>query len=188
MCLLFLKYYITISALIQQIFQIRKSVDNKNIFVYNMKLKFIFKLMVINMSENNYKTKQRSVILQCLKENCERSYTIDEIVELLRAQGETVGRTTVYRYIESLSKSGQVRRFAEGGKKSATFQFMSNHEDCEEHMHLKCINCGKLIHLGCDFMNGVCGHIEQHHNFRVDNSKTTILGVCEDCFQKGENR
>ena len=133
------------------------------------------------MAENSYRTKQRSVILECLQENSNTAFTIDEIVELLKNKGEPVGRTTVYRYIENLTKSGEVRRFAEGGKKSSTFQYMNHHKECEEHMHLKCVSCGKLIHLSCDFMNEVCSHIMTHHNFKVDNSKTTILGLCEEC-------
>ena len=138
------------------------------------------------MSENIYKTKQRSIILKLLEDNSENSFTIDEIVALLKKNGEPVGRTTVYRYVENLSKSGEVRRFYEGGKSSATYQYVKKENHCAEHMHLKCTECGKLIHLGCDFMNGVCSHIEEHHKFLVNNSKTTILGICEDCLKNGE--
>ncbi|MGN1417928.1 MAG: Fur family transcriptional regulator [Acutalibacteraceae bacterium] len=136
------------------------------------------------MSESAYKTKQRATILKCLKENEKRAYCVDEIVDLLKARGEAVGRTTVYRYVDALSKSGKLRRFAEDGKRSVTYQYIENCEECSEHMHLKCLACGKLIHLDCDFMNGVSEHIMAHHGFCVDNSRTTILGLCADCINK----
>lgn len=138
------------------------------------------------MADSIYKTKQRAVILECLKDNLEKSYTVDAIVELLKDRGEPVGRTTVYRYIDCLVESGSVRKFISDNGKSATYQFVEHCGDCFEHMHLKCIKCGKLEHLGCDFMSGVCGHIMEHHNFKVDNSKTTIFGICADCMKKEE--
>ena len=139
------------------------------------------------MSDNIYKTKQRAVILDCLKENSENAMSVDEIVYALKQKGSAVGRTTVYRYTDSLCKSGEVRRFSDGSSKSATFQYVAFHKDCENHMHLKCTNCGKLEHLSCDFMNGVCGHIMSHHKFMVDNSKTTLFGLCEECLAKEKN-
>lgn len=139
------------------------------------------------MSENTYKTKQKSIILKLLQDNSENSFTIDEIVALLKESGESVGRTTVYRFVERLFESGEVRRFYEGRKSGATYQYVEKDNNCQDHMHLKCTECGKLIHLGCDFMNGVCTHIEEHHKFFVNNSKTTILGVCEACRKNGEN-
>ena len=52
---------------------------------------------------------------------------------------------------------------------------------CSEHYHLKCIKCGGIIHLDCSFMINMEQHIEENHNFWVDNSKTIIYGICEKC-------
>lgn len=136
------------------------------------------------MNENKYNTKQRAGILSFLKENCERALTADEIVALLKERGCTVGRTTVYRYIDALTRSGQVRKFSLENEKSATYQYVPNHESCHEHMHLKCVCCGKLVHLSCDFVSEICSHIHEYHGFTVDNAKTTLLGVCADCQGK----
>lgn len=139
------------------------------------------------MSENQYKTKQRTVILSCLRSNKEKALTVDEICEKLRETGVSVGRTTVYRYLDSLLESGSVRKFLEQKGKSATFQYVESSDCCLEHLHIKCTSCGKLVHLSCDFLNEVCSHIMLHHNFRVDNSKTTILGLCDNCYKKEQN-
>ncbi|MCM1363609.1 MAG: transcriptional repressor [Faecalibacterium sp.] len=140
------------------------------------------------MADSVYKTKQREVILECLKEHMEQAYTIDEITQMLKEKGESVGRTTVYRYIDFLAENGKVRKFLSANGKSATYQFIEHYDDCCEHMHLKCVECGKFVHLGCDFMSGVCSHIMEHHNFKVDNSKTTILGICKECMSKGDSQ
>lgn len=136
------------------------------------------------MSETGYKTKQKAVILDCLKNNSDREFTVDGLVELLKSESFTVGRTTVYRYLDYLVKNGDVRKFVSDSTRQATFQYIEHKHECEEHMHLKCIKCGKLIHLSCDFMNGVSEHILSHHNFRLDNAKTTLLGICEDCYRE----
>ncbi len=136
------------------------------------------------MSETGYKTKQKTVILDLLKNNCDREFTVDGLVELLKSESFAVGRTTVYRYLDYLVKNGDVRKFVSESTRQATFQYIEHKHECGEHMHLKCIRCGKLIHLSCDFMNGVSEHILSHHNFRIDNAKTTLLGICEDCYRE----
>lgn len=136
------------------------------------------------MAENQYKTKQRTLISECMKNNREKALTVDEICEELKKMGVSVGRTTVYRYIDSLQKSGEVRRFSEEKGKSATYQYVDGHSRCHEHLHMKCTTCGKLVHLSCEFMSGVCSHLYEHHKFRVDNSKTTIFGICDSCYVK----
>lgn len=136
------------------------------------------------MADNGYKTKQRALILECMKLNKEKALTVDEICEELKKADVSVGRTTVYRYVDSLQKNGSVRRFSEEKGKSATYQYVESHSLCQEHLHMKCTNCGKLVHLSCDFMSGVCSHLYEHHRFRVDNSKTTIFGICDSCYSK----
>lgn len=136
------------------------------------------------MADSRYKTKQRTLISECMKENKEKALTVDGICEELKKRGVSVGRTTVYRYLDSLTKSGEVRRFSEEKGKSAAFQYVESHYSCNDHLHMKCSSCDKLVHLNCDFMSGVCAHLYEHHKFRVDNSKTTIFGICESCYAK----
>ncbi len=130
---------------------------------------------------DTYKTKQKAVVFQCLKDNSDRAMTVDNIVDHLKLQGTPVGKTTVYRHIEKLIAEGSVRKFVTQDGKSATFQYIHSHQECNEHFHLKCSRCGELIHLGCDFMKGIDEHILSHHGFKVDNSKTVLYGICKKC-------
>lgn len=103
--------------------------------------------------------------------------TAEEIVSALRSEGEAVGLTTVYRNLEKLCSSGEVRKFSGAG--SACYGFTG--ENCHSHFHLKCSSCGKLIHLECDYIEKLSEHVSAHHGFAVDNTKTVLYGTCGDC-------
>lgn len=130
-----------------------------------------------------YKTKQRDHILQFLIENQSRHVTVDDVVDHLKQSGNPVGKATVYRYMDKLVNQGDVRKFLLEDS-SACYQYAANKEECAGHFHLKCITCKKLIHLNCDFMNGIEQHILKEHHFQVDSSRTVFYGQCEDCMKQ----
>ena len=134
------------------------------------------------MRAYTYNTKQKQLIFDLLKNNSEIQFTCDEISDSLKKVGTPVGKATLYRHLDKLCYDGFVRKYFDS--KSATYQFVDKKMNCDEHMHLKCTYCGKLVHLGCEFMSTVSEHIKEHHNFKVDNSKTVILGVCDHCSEK----
>ena len=136
------------------------------------------------MPNNEYQTKQKQSVLQCLRSNSERALTAEELTALLHAGGAKIGKTTVYRCLDKLSQSGLVRRFSAGRGQSATFQLMEHHQPCSEHLHLKCTACGRFIHLECGVMAGVNEHVLEHHGFWIDNTKSLLFGLCKDCLEK----
>ncbi len=131
--------------------------------------------------QKSYKTRQRTQILDCLIDNKSKHLTADEISVILKKQGNEVGKTTVYRSLEKLMEEGSVRKYICEEGKSACFQYVDDSENCHRHFHLKCIKCGKLIHLECDYLSDLEQHIFEHHKFTVDNTKTVLYGVCEEC-------
>lgn len=139
------------------------------------------------MSSSTYNTKQKKLILNIMQSNKHRSLSCEEITLLLHSNGTPVGKTTVYRQLERLSGEGVIKRIPPNvNSKTYLYQFLEENMDCESHMHLRCISCGKYEHLGCDFMSKVSEHIFKHHNFTVDNARTEILGVCRLCAAKKE--
>ncbi|MBQ3136148.1 MAG: transcriptional repressor [Clostridia bacterium] len=128
-----------------------------------------------------YNTRQKKLIEGFLKENLSSQYTCDEISEMLKQKGTPVGKTTVYRCVERLTHEGKVRKIVGVASKSAQYQYIDEEMNCSGHMHLKCLNCGEFIHLGCDFLDGVNEHIYIHHRFKIDNSKSVLYGLCDKC-------
>lgn len=133
------------------------------------------------MSRYTYNTKQKTLIMSLLEKEKEAPLSCDSIVAMLVSEGTPVGKTTVYRFLENLAAKGEVRKFVDSHSKTATFQLVDKSLNCAEHMHLRCVGCGRIVHLGCEFMSEVGTHIFEHHGFTVDNSKTVILGKCENC-------
>ena len=131
------------------------------------------------MDRNNYNTKQRDEIVEFFSRHRGKCFSAKDII---RSGEIKSGEATVYRTLSKLAENGVLKRFTDGSS-GACYQ-LAESSDCDKHFHLKCEKCGKLIHLSCDFMNGVCDHILSHHSFRVDNAKTTLLGLCEDCYKE----
>ena len=138
------------------------------------------------MSKVSYNTKQKQIIYSFLKDNANNFLTCDEIYDGLKKQSNPVGKATLYRFLDMLVSSGDARKVIDDNKKCAAYQLLDKEMNCDGHMHLKCTCCGSLVHLGCDFMHSVGEHILKHHEFRIDNSKTLIYGLCSKCSGKGE--
>lgn len=129
----------------------------------------------------SYKTKQRDQILDCLIKNKDRHITADEILAALNGEEPLVGKTTVYRYLDKLVSRGIVRRYFIEGGRSACYQYMEQNGVCNKHFHLKCVDCGQLFHLECDYLGEMDSHIRDQHDFHVDHSKTVLYGQCGSC-------
>ncbi len=132
----------------------------------------------------SYNTRQKTAIVQCVKNVGDRHFTVDDIFDLLCKSGTAVGRTTVYRMLESLYAEGALRKYTASTGESVCYQYVENSQECNKHFHLKCEKCGKLIHLDCDEINRLSHHIKSHHGFSVNTFKTVIYGICESCALK----
>lgn len=129
-----------------------------------------------------YKTRQRDIILELLKNHTEQHLSCDEICEILKRNGERVGTTTVYRYLEKLYTEGVLQKYNDDGRAKYTY----SETECRGHFHLKCTECGRILCADCDFLNGLCNHISSDHGFSVIPSKTVFYGVCKACTLKEE--
>ena len=136
------------------------------------------------MPKVTYNTKQKQIIYDFLLINKDNLLTCDEISDSLKELGTPVGKATLYRFLDSLVSSLDARKVMDDNKKCAAYQLLDKDMNCDCHMHLKCTNCGSFVHLGCDFMHSVGEHILKHHQFKIDNSKTLIYGVCAECSEK----
>lgn len=137
--------------------------------------------MAVLKEQKSYKTRQREQILNCLTENSTKHMTADEIVDWLKEHQTDVGKATVYRTLDKLIEEGRARKYICEEGKSACYQYIDEQGECHKHFHLKCVECGRLFHLECDYLSDLEQHILKHHNFVVDNTKTVLYGVCEDC-------
>lgn len=132
------------------------------------------------MSEKEYRTKQKALVEELLKNAKGRHMTAEQVCRALEENGTPVGLSTVYRSLERLCESGIVRRYVTGAKGSACYQYRET--ECR-HFHLKCNRCETLFHADCEFLNRLSEHVEQEHGFRIDHSNTVFYGLCAACLR-----
>jgi len=126
----------------------------------------------------NYKTKQRSAILEYLENNKDKEITVTDILEHVNKTSKA-SQTTIYRYLNKLVDEGKVKKFYSEEDNMATFQYVTC--DCNLHYHLKCEKCGEIIHIDNEIFSTLEKRITEKYNFKIDNIKTMLLGVCSKC-------
>ena len=134
--------------------------------------------------ESGYNTKQKEKLLEYLIKNKNKHTNVQEISAFLSAEGKSVGVATIYRQLDKLVEQGIVRKYAFDGKTCACYQYIEDEEQCRSHFHLKCLSCGKLIHLDCEHLSELTRHIEEEHGFEIDYSQTVFYGRCSDCSEE----
>ena len=132
--------------------------------------------MVINMS---YNTEKRSELLGFLKENSDRAFSIEEICDRLTDGGR--GKSTLYRQTAKLVEEGFVSRIPQGSRKFV-YQYMDKHQ-CAGHLHLKCLDCGKLLHLDSATSHAVENDLLFSQGFAIDGG-CILYGKCRSCNLK----
>ena len=135
-------------------------------------------------NKQGYNTKSRKLILYFLESKADTTVSVGDIMEYLKTVGESVNQTTVYRYLNKLTKEKKVLKFSEDDGGKAVEQIAGHKHCCDGHIHIQCIKCGKLLHLDCDFMEGFKEHLKEEHNFALKCESSLLYGVCSECSQK----
>ena len=136
-----------------------------------------------------YQTKQKAQILQYFETHPQAHLTAAELTQAMAECGTPIGAATVYRTLERLEAEGRVRRYTLDERGGACWQYVQGQSEdtaCHSHFHLKCIECGQLLHVDCEYLQGIGAHILAHHGFTVDHSRTVLYGLCEHCRQKAQ--
>jgi Fur family ferric uptake transcriptional regulator len=133
---------------------------------------------------SSYQTRQGGLILDYLASLGDKHVTAGAVAIHFEAGKPPIGKTTVYRHLEKLVEGGKLRRYFLEGGESACYQFINDDAKCREHFHLKCENCGELIHLDCDVLEDVATHVRKDHGFQINPLKTVFYGTCGRCSAK----
>lgn len=126
----------------------------------------------------HYQTDGKRQLLAFLKAHASTPCTVEEIAAAL-----PVGKSTLYRLMSQLVEDGTVRRFVKGNSRRFTYQILGG-EDCHQHLHLKCVDCGRMVHLDHDITAFVEERLKRHH-FAADERTTMLFGRCESCAERG---
>ena len=137
-------------------------------------------------SKQSYNTKARKYILEYLESKSDTMVSVPDIVNYLKSAGENINPTTVYRYLNKLNEEKRVLKFSEGDGQKAVYQITGHKNTCDGHLHIQCTNCGKLIHLNCEYMYDLKNHLFNDHGITIKFENSILYGICRECSQKTE--
>lgn len=122
-------------------------------------------------------TRQRAAVSTVLDE-LDDFRSAQELHAVLRARGESVGLTTVYRALQSLADAGEVDVLRTGDGEAAYRRCSTGH-----HHHLVCRSCGRTVEVEGPVVERWADKVADQHGF-VDVSHTLeVFGTCRQCAE-----
>jgi Fur family ferric uptake transcriptional regulator len=121
-------------------------------------------------------TRQRAVIVEALE--AETSFQTAQALHAgLRARGEGVGLTTVYRTLQALAEAGEVDvvRTDDG---EAMYRLCGTRG---HHHHIVCRSCGTAAELGASTVEAWVEDAARRHGFSEVTHTAELFGLCADC-------
>ncbi len=122
-------------------------------------------------------TAQRRKVLDAFAQ-MQGHVTADDVYEWLRAQGEHVGKATVYRTLNLLCECGLANQRQFGGSARYESGIKQHHE------HLICLRCGSIEEFENPTIERLKEQVAHKHGFQMTGHRLDIFGVCRNCQQK----
>ena len=119
-------------------------------------------------------TRQRTTVLEALRGRPD-AITAQDLHGELRAAGEPVGLTTVYRTLSSLADAGLLDAFPRDGEQA--FRLCSD----DHHHHLICEACNNVEEITAEEVERWVDAVASRRGFRVTGHRADIFGVCAAC-------
>ena len=143
------------------------------------------------MTKAKYRTRQQELLLSYLRQTQGAHVTAEDVRAHFDRTQNAIGIATVYRHLEKFVAEGVVTKYVIDEHSAACFEYVG--ESCgkdekEQHFHLKCEDCGALIHLACDELACISAHLKKDHGFALDPFRTVFYGVCAKCREKEDTR
>lgn len=120
-------------------------------------------------------TRQRAAVASALGA-AETFRSAQEIHEVLRAAGEHVGLTTVYRTLQAMADAGEVDVLRPEGE--AVYRRCRSND---HHHHLVCRSCGTTVELSAAEVEAWTATVARRHGFTDVSHTVEVFGLCRAC-------
>ena len=104
--------------------------------------------------------------------------TADEIYNALAQEHPNISRGTVYRNLQRLCETGDIRkREIPGG---------ADHFDhlCSNHYHVKCVKCSRVFDVDMEYIVDMEKSIKDTNGFAFTGHDIVFKGICPECQNK----
>lgn len=120
-------------------------------------------------------TRQRRAVSAILDE-LDAFSSAQEIHDILKQRGESVGLSTVYRNLQALAEAGEVDALRNDEGEVLYRQCSSGH-----HHHLVCRSCGRTVEVEGPTVEKWADRTAAAHGFVAVSHTLEIFGTCEQC-------
>lgn len=121
-------------------------------------------------------TRQRTAIRAAL-DRAGAFRTAQHLHDELRAAGENVGLTTVYRTLQGLADAGEVDALRTADGETIYRRCATD----EHHHHLVCRSCGTSVEVGSDEVERWAAQTALRHGFTDVEHTAELYGLCGSC-------
>lgn len=122
-------------------------------------------------------TPQRKLVLAILAE-ADNHLDAYDIYERALQRDTRLSLSTVYRTLSILKEADLVRELHLDDE-----HHHYELDDQDEHSHLVCLECGRVIEVGSSAFAEVARTIGEAHGFQVASAEVELTGLCADCRQ-----
>jgi Fur family transcriptional regulator, ferric uptake regulator len=123
-------------------------------------------------------TRQRTAVKAALEGRAE-FMSAQQLHDLLRQQGESVGLTTVYRSLQGLAEAGEVDLLVTDDGETVYRRCSPEH-----HHHLVCRSCGRTVEIAGPAVETWADAMAREHGFTEISHTLELFGLCRDCGEE----
>lgn len=118
---------------------------------------------------------RRQLILDTLR-SCTNHPTAEELYTMVREHMPSISLGTVYRNLNVLVDSDEIRKFEPPGQVKARYDAKR-----EEHAHLVCRECNTVYDLNLPEVSSIDEKVETITGFYTEQRDIVLNGVCRSC-------
>ena len=122
-------------------------------------------------------TPQRRLIVDLIHNNTDH-LTAEDIIKLVRSRMPGLNKSTVYRTLELLERSGCVY------KSELDDRVIYHHAEEGHHHHLVCEDCGRTVECDEDIAAPLEKSLQKRYGFQVHLQHLVMTGLCQACRNK----
>ena len=128
-------------------------------------------------------TRQRTAVADLLG-RVDGFRSAQDLHDLLRQDGASVGLTTVYRHLQALADSGQVDMLRTDGGEAVYRRCPTE----SHHHHLVCRDCGRSVEVEGPEVEAWATTVAARHGFVGITHTVEVFGTCASCAAAGVDR
>ena len=126
-------------------------------------------------------TRQRTAVADVLG-RVDGFRSAQDLHDLLRQDGASVGLTTVYRHLQALADAGQVDVLRTGDGEAVYRRCPTD----THHHHLVCRSCGRSVEVEGPEVETWAAAIADAHGFTDVSHSVEVFGTCSSCAGTAE--